>query len=130
MNPIRFVFRACLCAVMLLPFIAMAQPAPNAAEQALAQAISDYEQIIRRIDPITAGSEGDREALRRWPDPRPEFEKQVTEELAAIGKRLDAIDAAQLSPESALNRTLASRAIHLAVEEASFDFSRIAFQND
>ncbi len=128
MNPIRFVFRACLCAVMLLPFTA--QPAPNAAEQALGQAISDYEQIIRRIDPVTAGSEGDRDALRRWPDPRPEFEKQVTEELAAIGKRLDAIDAAQLSPESALNRTLASRAIHLAVEEASFDFSRIAFQND
>ena len=128
MNPIRFVFRACLCAVMLLPFTA--QPAPNAAEQALGQAISDYEQIIRRIDPVTAGSEGDRDALRRWPDPRPEFEKQVTGELAAIGKRLDAIDAAQLSPESALNRTLASRAIHLAVEEASFDFSRIAFQND
>lgn len=129
MNRIGRALYLCLCAMTSLPLVATAQSA-DTAEQALTQAIEDYERIIRRIDPITAGSEGDRDALRRWPDPRPESEKNFADELAAVGKRLDQIDASRLSAESALNRALASRAIRLAVQEAGFDFSRIAFQND
>ena len=46
----------------------------SAAEAALASAISDYERILKLADPITAGLDGDRDALRRLPDPRRETE--------------------------------------------------------
>ncbi|MBB6092156.1 uncharacterized protein (DUF885 family) [Povalibacter uvarum] len=117
-------------AVVLMPAVVLGQAQQNAAEIELARALADYERIDRTIDPITSGSEGDREALRRWPDVSPQFEKRMSDELAAVGKRLDAIDAGQLSQESGLNRTLASHAIATSIEETGFDFSRIAFQND
>ena len=102
----------------------------DTAEAALAAAVTEYERVLKLADPVTAGLDGDREALRRLPDPRRETELARSRELAAVGERLAQIPATALSPASALNHALLSRAVSEAVEQVAFDFNRIAFQND
>src|SRR5688572_13194137 len=117
--------------IALLAFLLVAVHAQaQTAETALQQVIADYERLQRQIDPISAGQEGDREALRRLPDASPEAEEAQRKELVALSGRLTAIDARQLSGESVLNHALLSRMVQEQVEEAGFDFGRIAFQND
>ena len=110
--------------------LAAAQREDNTAETALAAVIGEYERIIKLADPVTAGLDGDREALRRLPDPRRDTELARGRELAAIGERLNRIDTSGLSPGSALNHALLSRLASEAVEQVPFDFDRLAFQND
>jgi uncharacterized protein (DUF885 family) len=100
------------------------------ADESLQRVIADYERFQRQYDPLSAGAEGDREALRRLPDATPEAEQAQRQQLVAFGERLGAIDARQLSGESALNHTLLTRIVKESIEEAGFDFGRIAFQND
>ena len=102
----------------------------NPAETELARIIADYERFERTADPITAGQEGDREALRRLPDVRQETEQAQRRELTALGERLARVDARQLSADSKLNHALLTREIGESVEQAGYDFGRIAFQND
>ena len=123
---------AIVCAPILLASTgACAQAAAsNPAEATLAAVIADYERLDKQADPVTAGQEGDREALRRLPDVRPETEATLRKNLTAIGQRLAAIDTNQLSAASALNHSLLSHIVKESVEEGGYDFSRIAFQND
>jgi uncharacterized protein (DUF885 family) len=102
----------------------------RAAETALAGAISDFDRILKLTDPVTAGLDGDREALRRLPDPRRETEVARGRELTEIGRRLAQIPVTELSAASTLNHLLLSRLVSEAVEQVPFDFGRIAFQND
>jgi uncharacterized protein (DUF885 family) len=113
-----------------LAMSATAQPSAGAAEQTLAAIIAEHEKLERRADPISAGQEGDREALRRLPDVRPEIEQAQARELAAIAARLKRIDPGALSSESALNHAFLSRLVALSIEEAGYDLGRIAFEND
>jgi uncharacterized protein (DUF885 family) len=103
---------------------------PDPAEAELGRVISEYERLIKLADPITAGQDGDREALRRLPDARRETELAMAKEFGALGERLKRIDARALSAESALNHLYLTRLTQEAVEEAQFDFGRIAFEND
>src|SRR5215217_928826 len=122
-----------LCFVLTLTFSAQGMPAhtqDHAAEAALAGAISDYERILKLTDPVTAGLDGDRDALRRLPDPRRETEVARGRQLADIGRRLAEISVSELSAASTLNHVLLSRLVSEAVEQVEFDFGRIAFQND
>jgi len=121
--------RALLLSVLVLVLQSNAY-AQSAAEAELARVIADYERLIKIADPISAGQEGDREALRRLPDPRRETELALAKDFGALGERLKAIKATELAPASALNHLLLSRAIAEGVEEAQFDFGRIAFEND
>lgn len=121
---------AMLFATAVSSATASAQPRPNRAETAFARIVADYEALNREIDPITAGAEGDRAALRRLPDVSPEARARSTERLAALGQRLAGVQVSQLSAESALNHQLLSRMIAQSVEEAGYDFGRIAFEND
>ncbi len=100
------------------------------AETALQQVIADYERLQRQIDPISAGQEGDREALRRLPDASPEAEQAQRKQLVALDERLAAINARQLAQDAVLNHALLSRMVKEQIEELGFDFGRIAFQND
>ncbi|MET0497085.1 MAG: DUF885 family protein [Steroidobacteraceae bacterium] len=108
----------------------IAQTSADAAETALAAVIADHERLSRAVDPISAAVEGDREALRRLPDVRPETLAAYRKDLTALGVRLAAIDAKQLSADSVLNHQLLSRLVAQGVTEIGYDFSRIAFQND
>jgi uncharacterized protein (DUF885 family) len=127
---VRRALYAIACAsVLSTDAIAQAGAAP-AAETALEKIIADYEQLARQADPISAGQEGDREALRRLPDVRRETEQAQRKALAAIGERLARIEAAKLPAEAALNHMFLSRLVTQSVEEGGYDFGRIAFQND
>jgi uncharacterized protein (DUF885 family) len=120
-----------LCASMAISSPdALPQTRGNAAEAALATIIAEHEKLDRQADPVSAGQEGDRGALRRLPDVRLETEQAHRQQLIAIGERLAGIDPGGLSPESALNHAFLSRLVGLSVEEAGFDFARIAFEND
>lgn len=112
--------------------VCLAAPAERtwAAEAALDQVIADFERFHRRVDPISAGQEGDQEALRRLPDVRPEASQAERKELVAFAERLARIDPSGLSPEQALNHILLTRLIKEQVEEHGYDFGRIAFEND
>lgn len=118
-------------AIACLSFMLLALPAvAQTAESSLQQLIADYERLNRQVDPISAGQEGDREALHRLPDARPEAEQEQRKQLVAFGERLAKIDAGQLSADAALNHALLTRIVKDSIEETGFDFIRIAFQND
>ena len=78
----------------------------QSAESSLATLIDEYEQLIRKDDPISAGQEGDREALRRLPDVRPETQQAIAKQLQGISERLAAIDVSNLPEDAALNHQL------------------------
>ncbi|HET9446885.1 MAG TPA: DUF885 family protein [Steroidobacteraceae bacterium] len=122
----RKIIRAVSWSLLLVALHAGAQTA----DESLQRVIADYERFQRQYDPLSAGSEGDREALRRLPDVSAQAEQAQRKELVAFGERLGKIDARQLSGESALNHTLLTRIVRESIEELDFDFSRIAFQND
>jgi uncharacterized protein (DUF885 family) len=125
-------------ALVLAPACALAQtPAPQkpaaatpAASAALGQVIADYEAYARRNDPITAGIEGDREALRRLPDVTPAADKARLADLKTFKARLAAIDPAGLSDEEKLNRTFLARVVDDGIEGLSFDDSRFGFTSE
>jgi uncharacterized protein (DUF885 family) len=127
---LRTLFALWCVPVLFSSFQAHAQTPANAAETALAAVIADYEKFEKAADPLTAGQEGDRAALRLLPDVRPQTEAAQRKELEAFDKRLAAIDVKQLSTDSALNHALLSNLVKQSIEESGFDFSRIAFQND
>src|SRR5690606_8649956 len=123
--------RVLLIVAVFIGLHTMAAAAQDAAsERALNEIIDEYERLIRLEDPISAGQDGDREALRRLPDPRRTTELSMARRFEALGERLSRIEARTLSAQSALNHALLTRSIAEAVEEAQFDFGRIAFEND
>ena len=57
----------------------------------LAAVISSFEQLQRRVDPLTAGGEGDRAALRRLPDASPEAAAALKRDLVALRTQLSQV---------------------------------------
>jgi uncharacterized protein (DUF885 family) len=104
--------------------------AQTGAEATLTTLIGEYEQLIRKDDPVSAGQEGDRDALRRLPDVRAETQQAHGKQLKSIAERLGRIDAAQLSEDSALNHMLLTNVVATHAEQISYDLTRIAFEND
>jgi uncharacterized protein (DUF885 family) len=117
---------------LLAAAAAIATPAwpQSRADRALDPVIAAYERLDRQRDPISAGFEGDREAQRRWPDPRPEAAAARHAELQAIAARLDRVDVRRLSPDAALNHALLHRLTREQIEAHAFDLDRIPFEND
>ena len=95
----------------------------------LATAMSAYEQLDRAWDPITAGSEGDRAALRRLPDVSPEADAAQVADLTALRTQLERIDARRLRGEDALNHALLLRTINNRIESVGFDTGRMPISN-
>ncbi|WP_129644741.1 DUF885 domain-containing protein [Peristeroidobacter agariperforans] len=99
-------------------------------EASLSALIDEYEQLIRKDDPVSAGQEGDREALRRLPDVRPETQQAIARQLKGIGERLATIDVSGLSEDAALNHQLLTGVVAIHTEQLTFDLPRIPFEND
>ena len=123
----RNIGRALACLGLVLVAL---QASAQSAASSLQQIIADYETFSRQVDPISAGAEGDRAALRRLPDVRPEADQAQRKQLVAFGERLAKIDVRQLSGDPALNHALLTRIVKESIEKLGFDFGRIAFQND
>ena len=113
---------------------ALAQPGP-AAEQSqaareLADIIADYEAYASGIDPLTAGSEGNRAAMALLPDNSREGELARRASLGAFRDRLAALDTSALSSSERLNHALLSRSIALDLERIELDGGRLAFDSE
>src|SRR5688500_10074578 len=104
--------------------------AQSPAESSLATLIGEFEQLIRKDDPVSAGQEGDREALRRLPDVRPETQQAIAKQLKSISERLAAINALNLPEQAALNHQLLTRVVATHSEQLTYDLPRIPFEND
>ena len=96
----------------------------------LAAVLASYDAWLTESDPIAAAGRGDAQAATRWPDDRPAAVATRLAALAAIKRRLDAVPAAQLTGEDALNRTLLEDRIATDQASAGFDDLRIPYQSD
>ena len=123
----RNIKRASACLALLLVTV---QAGAQSADSSLQEIIADFESFSRQADPLSAGAEGDREALRRLPDVSPAADQANRQQLVAFDERLAKIDARQLSGEAALNHALLTSIVKESIEEIGLDFSRIPFQND
>ncbi len=125
-----FVFRpaSLLSGVVLLLMCSLA--GAQSSESSLNALIEEYEQLIRKDDPVSAGQEGDREALRRLPDVRPETEAAIAKQLKSIAERLAAIDVSGFSEDATLNHQLLTGVVAIHSEQLTFDLPRIPFEND
>lgn len=113
---------------LLVPLLSSAaEPTGN---DALTAVIAEYERLLKQLDPISAGREGDREALRRWPDASVETAARTREVLERLARLLSNVDATELEAESSLNHALLVRQISIEIERLDHDLDRVAFNND
>ena len=108
-----------------------AQPRPGSG-QAIAETaqlvllISDFEAFERAEDPVTAGQEGDRAALRRWGESTPAAVARRKAALERFRTRLAAIPTARLTEADRLNHALLTRIVAQRLEDIAFDPDRLA----
>ena len=90
--------------VLAAPIMAPDAPAATVADARLAGVLADYEAFLRANDPITAGFDGDREALSRLPDLSRAAELARRAPIQALLDRAEAIAPTQLNAADARNR--------------------------
>lgn len=119
------------------PALAATQPqtppaaVKNADDPALAAILADYEAYLRANDPISAGMEGDREALSRLPDVSRAFELAQEPVLKGFADRLAAIDPATLSDDDRLNHAFLGWVLERSRARIPLDTDRIgAFDSE
>ncbi|HEY5289752.1 MAG TPA: DUF885 domain-containing protein, partial [Caulobacteraceae bacterium] len=106
-----------------------AQPNPGPAS-ALHRILADYDAFWNRNDPVGAGQRGDVAAQALWPDDSPAEEARRHRLDLEFKQRLDAVPAAGLSGEDALNRELLEAQLSIDIEGDAFDEERLPFTND
>ena len=115
--------------VLALACGAQAACAQTAADR-LHAVLHDFDAYYADSDPIGAGQRGDLRAAAVWPDvsPAADARRQASERTLKV--RLDALPAAALTGEDALNHDLLERELAIDLEGYPFDESRIPFTND
>lgn len=123
--------RAASAAIAAAFLLASAAPshAQNRQERQLEQIIAAYEQVDRRFDPLSAGSEGDRAALRLLPNASPQARDALRAELERLKADLERLDTRRLSGEAALNHRLLLRQVNQQIESLGFDRRRMPISN-
>ena len=113
------------------PLLAQTEASRQADNPALASVLADYERYLRAADPISAGMEGDRDALSRMPDGSRAFEVAQEPVLKGFADRLAAIDPAGLGDDDRLNHTFLSYVVQRSRARIPLDTSRIdAFSSE
>ncbi|MGH7023303.1 MAG: DUF885 domain-containing protein [Caulobacteraceae bacterium] len=118
-----------LATILTMAGAARAQ-APSDPAAALRGILADYDAFWNRNDPIGAGQRGDVAAQALWPDDSPAEEARRHRLDLAFKQRLDAVPAAALAGEDALNRQLLEAQLAIDIEGDTFDEERIPFTND
>ena len=123
---------AILAGALAVPALAQDAPAASQSQASaeLADIIADYEAYASGVDPLTAGSEGDRAAMGRLPDNSREGELARRTPLGAFRDRLAGLDTSSLSSAERLNHALLSRSIALDLERIELDGGRLAFDSE
>lgn len=104
---------------------AVAAPAAAAPVDDLRAVVRDHQALEARADPVSAGFDGDRAALRLWPDHSPPALAARRTALEALDRRLKALAAAPLPAEDALNRDLLRRTVDEDLTSLGFDEARL-----
>ena len=99
-------------------------------EDSLDTLIADFEQMEIAGNPISAGQEGDREALRKLPDVSPEGMAEYQRITTEFIKRHAALAARPMSGEKRLNYDLLGFVLKQRQRLFPFDEARIPFTND
>lgn len=97
---------------------------------ALDAILADYEAYLRRVDPVSAGLDGDRAALSRLPDPSRAAELARREPLTALQGRLAALDPRSLNENQRLNHAFVAYLVQRELERIALDPSRLAFDSE
>jgi uncharacterized protein (DUF885 family) len=106
---------------------ALAQPAAEAQLNAL---LARFDTLEREVDPITASQEGDRDALKRWPDASPAAQARYVAQWRLMRTEAAALADTALGAEAKLNRRLFLYTIDDRIAAAAFDRARMPFSND
>jgi uncharacterized protein (DUF885 family) len=99
-------------------------------DKRLASVLGDYDAWMIQADPIGAAQRGDVAAASRWPDDTPAAHAALMKKLAAIYTHLQAVPAASLQGEDALNRRLLDWRIQQDLAADRFDEDRIPYASD
>ena len=99
-------------------------------EDSLETLIADFEQMEVAGNPISAGQEGDREALRKLPNVSPEGMTEYQRITTEFIKRHAALSARPMSAEKRLNYDLLGFVLKQRQRLFPFDQARIPFTND
>jgi len=99
-------------------------------EDSLNSLIADFEQMEIAGNPISAGQEGDRAALRKLPDVSPEGAEEFKRITTEFIKRHAALAARPMSGEKRLNYELLGFVLKQRQRLSPFDEARIPFTND
>ncbi|MDI1279861.1 DUF885 family protein [Brevundimonas sp.] len=113
--------------VLAAPIMAPDAPAATVADARLAGVLADYEAFLRANDPITAGFDGDREALSRLPDLSRAAELARRAPIRALLDRAEAIAPTQLNAADARNRAFVLFLLRRELEGIALDTGRLAF---
>ena len=126
-------FAALLLTTTALPASAQTE-SPAAATVApspvLAALLRDYQAFLKTQDPISASFDGDQAAKSRLWDATRENELATQAPLQAFLARAEAIPAAGLSSDDALNRDFLIWVLKRAIEAIGFDSGRLAFTSE
>ncbi|MCF6275996.1 MAG: DUF885 family protein, partial [Robiginitomaculum sp.] len=113
----------------------LCEPKASNSYDSLEKIIADMQRNDLRNDPIQAGNEGNREALRHLPDVSPTAGAIRKDENRKLMARYEALDGASLpntpiKGESLLNHRLMGYVLGQKLMLADFDTSRLPFTND
>lgn len=114
------------------PTVGLAQTIPSAtapspADAALTQIVADYETYLKSVDPFSASTEGDVEAMARVPDLSRAFELAQRAPQQAFLGRFQAIRPDDLSPPARINHAFLLYSLGRSLEGTEYDVGRLAF---
>ena len=99
------------------------------ADSAFQLLAKDYVAFVRLQDPVRAGSRGDAESLKRWPDHSPTALERERQSLEAFQKRLEGLSPVDnVSPEG-LDRAVMAHQIDIALRSMGLGEYRMPFQD-
>lgn len=92
--------------------------------------IADFDAHEKARDPITAGRDGDLEALGQWPDGSPAAVQQRLDQERAFRSRLRSIERAELDASDQVSHRVLAYLLDSRLMLGRFESQRIPFTND
>ena len=92
--------------------------------------IADIEAADMAANPYSAGSDGDRAALRRLPDVSPEADETFAQQMQGFSARHMSLSSVTRDAEAQLNYDLLGFLLKQRIRRSPFDEARLPFTND